>query len=145
MSQDHDLLQDIMDLFQEGYYCAQILAILVFEDQGIESEEVIQAMSGMTGGMGFAGEACGILTGGAAVLGRLYGPTEDAMGNPRLQALVSEYVDFFRKEIADPYGGPSCAQILADEPENQWLRCGKLLAKAYEGLSNIIEAEETRL
>lgn len=136
-----DLLNDIMDLFSDGHYCAQILAILVLEELGKDSQDLVQAMSGMTGGMGFSGEACGILTGGSAILGYVYGSADGSPAHPRLQPIVNSYVEWFRAHIAATYGGTACGEILADEPENQWLRCGQLLAEAFEALMDIIDHE----
>lgn len=138
---DDLLLSRIMELHGQGYYCAQILAILVLEELDMEAPDLVRAMSGMTGGMGFSGEACGVLTGGAAVLGYLYGEDESGLPHPRLQPIVADFVERFRAHIGTTYGGTRCDAILADEPANQWLRCGNLVGIAFEDVMQIIEHE----
>ncbi|MBZ0309444.1 MAG: C-GCAxxG-C-C family protein, partial [Anaerolineae bacterium] len=65
-------------LKEQGFFCSQIIMILGLELQGKENPDLVRAMHGLAGGLGFTGETCGALTGGSSVLGVYAG-----RGNPK--------------------------------------------------------------
>ena len=60
-----DLFDRILELSRYGYFCSQILAILMLETTGEENPGLVRAMGGLNGGVGFSGGCCGCMTGGA--------------------------------------------------------------------------------
>ena len=65
-----DLFDRIMELSRCGYFCGQILAILLLETLGEEDPGFVRAMGGLNGGVGFSGDVCGFV----------YVPEELALG-----------------------------------------------------------------
>ena len=63
-------LMRMLELDYNGYYCSQILMIMVLEAQGKRNPDLISAMGGLANGSGFTGGFCGCLT-GAAPAGRM--------------------------------------------------------------------------
>ena len=63
-----DELTRISQLHLQGFHCAQVLLIMGLEHQGKEDPDLIRAMNGLSGGLGFQGKTCGALAGGACLL-----------------------------------------------------------------------------
>ena len=61
-----DLFDRVMELSRYGYFCGQILAILMLETVGEENPGLVKAMGGLNGGVGFSQNCCGCMTGGAS-------------------------------------------------------------------------------
>lgn len=135
-----DLFSQMLALSGEGYMCSQILFILTLESQGKENPDLIRAMGGLTGGMGFSGKTCGALTGGACLLG-YFGAKGEASdrSDGRAQAMITEFVQWFEEEMGTAYQGINCSDILEDNPANTLVRCPDIVAGVYEKVMAILE------
>jgi len=121
------------ELAQKGFYCSQILLCLGLEAQGKENPDLIRAMSGLAGGLGFSGDVCGALTGGACLLGLFAGRgVLEEEEDPRLNVMVNELVEWFTDEYGRTYGGIHCENILGEDPRNRTVRCPALVMGVYE-------------
>jgi C_GCAxxG_C_C family probable redox protein len=123
----------MIQLAQQGFHCSQILLLMGLEAQGKTNIDLIRAMAGLAGGLGFSGDVCGALTGGACLLGLYAGrgaPEEE--DDPRLNVMVSELVEWFTGEYGEKYGGTRCEAILANDPNNRLTRCPSLVLGTYE-------------
>ncbi len=49
-----DLFDRVMELSRYGYFCVQILAILLMEAIGEENPGRVKAIAGLNGGVGFS-------------------------------------------------------------------------------------------
>ena len=77
-------------------------------------------MDGLAGGLGFSGEVCGALTGGACLLGLYAGRGSlDEDEDERLNLMITELVEWFSDEYGEMYGGIHCETILGDDPNNR--------------------------
>lgn len=139
-----------MQLFEEGYNCAQSV-FLAFEDlHGMGRKEAAALSSSFGGGMGRLREVCGAVSGMFLVAGVLYGyddpkaREEKAEHYTRIQELAAE----FQKEN----GSIVCRELLglsvkkeAPEPElrtAEYYRkrpCKELVGQAAEILEKYIE------
>ena len=63
-----DLFDRVMELSQYGYFCSQIMAILMLEMTGEENPGLVRAMGGLNGGVGYSQGCCGCMTGGSCLL-----------------------------------------------------------------------------
>jgi C_GCAxxG_C_C family probable redox protein len=123
----------MLQLAGQGFHCSQILLSLGLDAQGKDNPDLIRTMAGLAGGVGFCGDICGALTGGACLLALYAGRgTPDEEDDPRLNVMVSELVEWFTQEFSECYGGIHCREILADDPRNQTSRCPELVTKTYE-------------
>jgi len=129
----------MMRLAQAGYCCSQILAILALEDMNRENPDLVRAMVGLCKGLGQCAGPCGVLSGGAAVIGLHLGKGLDTDANhDRLGLVLSEYEDWFAEHAGAQFGGITCADILGDcESQPSPERCGKLIYEAYERLLDL--------
>ncbi|MBS6398003.1 MAG: C_GCAxxG_C_C family protein [Clostridiales bacterium] len=119
-----DLFDRMLELSGQGFYCAQILLILALESEGKEDPDLIRAMSGLNGGLGFTGHVCGALTGGCCLLGYFCGKGEaEEMEDPNGQAVIRELVEWFEASVGAQYGGCSCDCILEGNPAHKMQRC----------------------
>jgi C_GCAxxG_C_C family probable redox protein len=122
---------------QQGFYCSQILVLLGLELQGKENPELVRAMHSLAVGLG-AGEVCGALTSGAALLGLYAGKGyEKELEDPRLNAMLQTLVAWFKETYGEPFGGIRCAEILADDPQNK-VRCGQMVRGVYEKVQALL-------
>lgn len=129
----------MMQLAGQGFYCSQILISLGLDNQGKQNPDLIRSMAGLAGGIGFCGDICGALTGGACLLGLYAGrgiPEEDE--DPRLNAIINELIEWFTQEFSECYGGIHCREILADDPRNRASRCPELVMKTYEKVKSLL-------
>lgn len=131
----------LMELALHGFGCSQVLVLEALEARGETSPELVRAVSGLHGGLGFSGKICGALTGGCCALG-LYagkgaaGEVEDA----RLSLMVNDLVDWFEGEYGPRHGGIDCANILQDDPRNRLARCPEIVMAVSEQIAEILRA-----
>ncbi|HWR41709.1 DVU_1555 family C-GCAxxG-C-C protein [Sporomusa sp.] len=136
-----DTFFKMVELSQAGFYCSQILLIIGLEAQGKENPDVVRAMSGLVGGMGFSGKTCGALTGGVCLIGLYAGKgTAEEMEDSRLNDMVRELVGWFEEEAVSQYGGIACDNILENNPMNRMARCPQLVHKTLEKVEEILSA-----
>ena len=60
-----DELLRMLKLASQGFHCSQILILMGLDAQGKQNADLVRAMEGLAGGVGFCGDICGALTGGA--------------------------------------------------------------------------------
>jgi C_GCAxxG_C_C family probable redox protein len=116
--------EQLMALRKQGFYCSQILIMQGLEMLGKSNPDLVRAMQGLAGGLGFSGELCGALTGGASLLGLYAGKgTPEQEEDPRLIFMVEDLVKWFKAEYSEQYGGIRCEEILSGNSQNQAVRC----------------------
>ena len=134
-----DLMERMLELSQQGYYCAQIMLMLALESEGKENPDLVRAMGGLNGGLGNCGEVCGCLTGGACFLSYYAGKgEEDELPHEDLDAMIGEYLDWFREYTLE-YGGTDCRRILEGDPRNKIQRCPLIIEAALEQCMSLLE------
>lgn len=134
-----DDLMRMLELKQQGFYCSQIMVSLGLQDRGESNPALVRAARGLAGGLGFSGEVCGALSGGACLLGLYAGKgLPDEPDNPALDMMVQELVTWFKDEHGAKYGGIRCDDILAGEPANMKARCPGLVITTYEKTTELL-------
>jgi C_GCAxxG_C_C family probable redox protein len=129
----------MLELAGQGFHCSQILLSLGLDAQGKENPDLIRTMAGLAGGVGFCGDICGALTGGACLLALYTGRgTAEEEEDQRLNIMISELVEWFTQEFTECYGGIHCREILGDDPRNQTSRCPQLVTKTYEKVKSLL-------
>lgn len=132
---------DMLPLVRQGYCCSQILILLALQAQGIENPGLVRAMSGLCHGMGQSGGACGLLTGGACVLGYFSGKgSEFEQASPMIDPLINEYATWFVGLTQEKYGGSSCPQIIGELGRPDVSRCGDMLAQCWEKILELCDS-----
>lgn len=99
-----------MQLFEEGYNCAQSV-FLAFEDlHGIDQKTAAALASSFGGGMGRLREVCGAVSGMFLVAGVLYGYDDPKAGEEKAEhyARIQELAAAFEKEN----GSIVCRELL---------------------------------
>lgn len=119
-----DDIDQIMSYRKQGFYCSQMLILEGLEMLGKTNPDLVRAMHGLAGGLGFSGELCGALTGGASLLGLYAGKgTPEQEEDPRLFFMVTDLAKWFKAEYGEPFGGIRCEEILAGNSQNKAVRC----------------------
>ena len=134
-----DEIDQLIRLRKQGFYCSQILILQGLEQMGRSNPDLVRAMQGLAGGLGFSGELCGALTGGASLLGLYSGKgTPEQEEDERLRLMVEELVNWFKAEYSDQFGGIRCEQILAGNNQNQTTRCPMLVAGVFQKVKELL-------
>ncbi|MEW5956792.1 MAG: DVU_1555 family C-GCAxxG-C-C protein [Chloroflexota bacterium] len=134
-----DDLERISALKQQGFLCSQILLLLGLELQGKENPDLIRSVHGLAGGLGFTGETCGALTGGACLLG-LYagqGKTEDD-NDLRLNFMIEDLVKWFKAGYGQQFGGIRCEEILGENARYMAVRCPVMVVGTYQKVKELL-------
>lgn len=127
------------ELGQQGFFCSQILLIMGLEMQGKTNPDLVRAMHGLAGGLGFSGELCGALTGGASLLGLYAGKgTAEQAEDPRLMFMVEDLVKWFKEGYGEQFGGIRCEEILAGDSQNQVRRCPVIVAGVFQKVKELL-------
>lgn len=122
----------MLELHQQGFHCSQILLALGLEKRGRTNPDLIRAMTGLAGGLGFTGKLCGALSGGACLLALYAGRgSVEERGDAKLDLMISELVDWFEAQYGGRYGGIDCDDILEDNPLNRPQRCPQIVRETY--------------
>lgn len=134
-----DDIDSLMSLRRQGFYCSQILILQGLEMLGRTNPDLVRATHGLAGGLGFTGELCGALTGGAALVGLYAGKgTPEQEEDPRLLFIIEDLVKWFKAEFAEQYGGIRCAEILGSDGRNQATRCPVLVAGVLQKVKELL-------
>ena len=137
-----DVMERMLELSRQGYYCAQILLILALESEGKEDPDLVRAMGGLNGGLGNTGGLCGCLTGGACFLSYFAGKGEaDELPHPELDAMIRSLQDWFRDYTAE-YGGMDCRCILQGDNRNKIQRCPLLMEGTLQTCMELLEGQD---
>lgn len=129
----------MMQRVQQGFHCSEILLFAGLEAQGKTNPDLIRSVSALAGGIGFSGELCGALAGGACLLGLYDGRGDETeTADPRLHIMVSELMDWFVGKYGAQYGGIRCREITEDDPRNQPLRCPRIVAGVLKKVKSLL-------
>ncbi len=134
-----DDLDRLMMLRQQGFYCSQIILLQGLEQLGKNNPDLIRAMHGLVGGLGFSGELCGALTGGASLLGLYAGKgTPEQEEDLRLMFMIEDLVNWFKDEYSEQFGGIRCEEILAGNSQNQAKRCPMMVIGVLQKVRELL-------
>ncbi len=137
-----DLTQRILELSQYGYFCSQILAILLLETIGEENPKLVQAMAGLNGGVGFSGGVCGCMTGGCCLLSYFTGKPDDShYDSPHHKTALAEFTRWFTEEMEMEYQSIDCRDITKGNPAKRVQYCPEIIAQTYEKCMEILESK----
>ena len=97
-------------LFEEGYNCAQAVFCAFNDLMNIDFETALRISSSFGGGLGRLREVCGAVSGGAMVLGYLYGYENPKDNTPKMEhyALIQQ----FANDFAEVNGSYICKELL---------------------------------
>ena len=97
-------------LFEEGYNCAQAVFLAFNDIMDIDETTAVKISSSFGGGLGRLREVCGAVSGGAMVLGYLYGyeSSSDDKAKKEHYALIQQ----FARDFAENNGSYVCKELL---------------------------------
>lgn len=134
-----DDLVRIKEFRAQGFYCSQILILLGMDLQGKRNPDLVRSMQALAGGIGFSGNICGALTGGASLLGLYAGKgKQDQEEDERLNLMLLDLVDWFKQGIGVKYNGIDCDVILEGKRANMPLRCPDIVQAVYQKCKELL-------
>ena len=137
-----------VDLFVEGYNCAQAVAAAFGDLTGLDEKTAARMASCFGGGMGRMREVCGAVSGMLMVAGILYGyddpkaTTEKRELYAQVQAMAGQFReelgsivcrDLLKNPPSDPNPTPRTEQFYKDRP------CARMVAPAARIMDAFIE------
>jgi Putative redox-active protein (C_GCAxxG_C_C) len=126
-------------LKQQGFFCSQILLLLGLELQGKENPDLVRAAHGLAGGLGFTGETCGALTGGACLVALYAGKgMPDEEDDPRLMFILEDLVKWFKAGYGQQFGGIRCEEILGENARYMAARCPTIVAGTFQKVKELL-------
>ena len=94
-----EIYMEMLELSSKGYYCSQIIMKIILELEEKENSDLIRAMGGLIGGLGFNQKICGALTGGICALGYFASKGEDEeIEDENLNKMIKELIGLKEKE-----------------------------------------------
>jgi C_GCAxxG_C_C family probable redox protein len=134
-----DAMDEMMGFKKQGFFCSQILMLQGLEMMGKENPDLVRAVHGLAGGLGFSGELCGALTGGATLLGLYAGKgTPEDPDDPRLTFMVEDLVRWFKTEYGEPFNGIRCEEILDGDSQNTAKRCPLMVIGVLQKVKELL-------
>lgn len=128
-------------LGRKGFFCSQILMLQGLALQGKENPDLVRAIEGLAGGIGFTGGNCGALSGGACLLGLYAGKgAEEEEEDLRLMLMIGELSEWFKGRFGAQYGGIDCAVILGDGMGGQLTRCPPIIDETLQKVKELLVA-----
>ncbi len=100
-----------VELFEQGFNCAQSVFAAYAEDLGIDKETALKLSSSFGGGMGRMREVCGCCSGMFLVAGMLTGSAEE--GNREAKQHNYEVVQMLAEKFREQNGSISCRELLS--------------------------------
>jgi len=129
----------MMNYRSQGFFCSQVLILMGLEQMGKSNPDLVRAMHGLSNGLGFSGELCGALIGGAALLGLYAGRgTPEQEDDPRVVFMVEDLVKWFKAEFTCQFGGIRCEEILAGNSQNVGSRCPVLVTGVFQKVKDLL-------
>lgn len=109
MEHNMDNVKHAVDLFQQGFNCAQAILAVYAEQFGLEREAALKLACGFGEGMRM-GQTCGAVTGAFMVLGLEHGQTDATDRRPKEKTyeLVRQFVEKFESRN----GSVICKELL---------------------------------
>ena len=138
-----------VELFVEGYNCAQAVAAAFGDLTGLDEKTAAKMASCFGGGMGRMREVCGAVSGMLMVAGVLYGyddpkaTTEKRELYAQVQAMAGQFReelgsivcrDLLKNPPSDPNPTPRTEQFYKDRP------CARMVATAARIMDEFIES-----
>ncbi len=148
------LLLELLPLIKDGYCCSQLLVHLLLQGAGQENPQLLRAMHALCFGMGGSEATCGLLTGGACVIGCFAGRgASDESAHQSLAPMVHEYQQWFKK-VTQCDG--TCHHVLeniavitnmSEQPtqKHDQVLCGHLLAQCWEKILELLEQYDVNM
>ena len=132
-------MDELIEFRKQGFYCSQIILLKGLEQMGKSNPDLVRAMQGLAGGLGFRGELCGALTGGASLIGLYAGKgTPEQEEDPRLLFMMEDLVKWFKAEYGEQFGGIRCEEILAGDNRNQTTRCPLMVSGVIQKVNELL-------
>ena len=123
------LLEKAVELHQQGYNCAQAVALPFCEKLGVEESLIKCATEGFGAGMGNRLQTCGALSGAIMVAGLAYADKNEPVSKQSTYAICARISEQFVAEC----GSSICAEIKGENGKPLYscedcIACGVRLA-----------------
>lgn len=102
--------REAMDLFRQGYNCAQAVLVAFCKDLGLDEQQALMLSSSFGGGIGRMREVCGAVSGMAMVAGLARGYTDPRASSEK--AAHYERIQKLANKFREKNGSIICRELL---------------------------------
>ncbi|MBP7461491.1 MAG: C_GCAxxG_C_C family protein [Candidatus Delongbacteria bacterium] len=123
--------------YEQGFHCAESILNTICELNSKDPAPFTRVVSGLRGGVGKCRQdICGALSGGAVVLGVLYGRDQGGENIDRMVEMTAEFRQRFIREFTTTV----CQKVIENwQARPEYQSCRDVTAKASQILQNLIE------
>lgn len=144
--------QKAMNLFKEGYNCAQSVFLTFAEDLGFDKETALKLSSSFGGGMGRMREVCGAVSAMFMIAGLKYGYTSPTDKTAKTEHY--ERIQELAKKFKDKHETIICRELLGVDSDDKPIPsdrtpeyyasrpCERLIGDAAEIIAEYIKSSE---
>jgi C_GCAxxG_C_C family probable redox protein len=134
-----DDLESMMELRSQGFVCSQIILKMGLELLGKDNPDLVRAMQGLAGGMGYTGDVCGVLTASVCLLS-LYAGRSSAQepDEPRLLFMIEDLTKWFNQEFCGNSGANHCDDIVGKDSSKVATVCPNIVAATYQKVKELL-------
>jgi C_GCAxxG_C_C family probable redox protein len=149
----NSLAERAIDLFNHGYSCSQAVVGAFCEETGMDFETAMKLTSSFGAGMGRLREVCGAVTGMFMVAGLLYGFSNPANKEKRVEHY--KLIQSLAQQFKDEYGSIICRELtglstdphrlIPEERKGEYAKkrsCVEMVGQAATMLEEMIKARE---
>lgn len=135
----------MLELYAQGLNCSQVILSAGLSHMNKDNPDLVKAVGGLAGGLGFTGKNCGALTGGACLLSLFAGSDTADLGLDKVDSLIliRDLVDWFEEEVGSQYGGINCTDIVGDFVANQAAppACANIVRETYAKIEDLLGSQ----
>lgn len=131
----------IAELLLSGMTCSDVLMQLALDARGEANLGLVRAVSGLALGAGH-GFNCGLLTGGACVIGYALGRgAPDDVPDPRLAAALDDFGGWFHTAMTHRHGGINCSDIMRFDQGRKAAVCTALIGEVWAKVNDALAGQ----
>jgi hypothetical protein len=122
---------NVDELNRQGFSCSQVVVMMTMTQIGIEDENLVRAVRGLSLGMGI-GHVCGIVTGAACALSL-------AHGQRGMSELFPEFYKWFDEKYGNSCGAIKCSEILDGDIDAKIRICPGMVTNSWNVIAELLE------
>jgi C_GCAxxG_C_C family probable redox protein len=102
--------EEVVNLFNQGFYCSQAVFCAYCEKFGLDKDTACRIATPFGAGIGWTGNMCGAVAGGLMVIGLKYGNTDpdDMDAKKKVFAATQKFI----VEFVDRHATINCTELL---------------------------------
>ena len=108
-----------------------------------DNPELVKALMGLCGGVGFSGGCCGCMTAGTCMISYLTGKGSDAeQESADHKPMMKEFTEWFKERMVPEFGSINCCDVIHFDPAKRIEMCPPIIADTYEKCVELLQEKD---